>query len=120
MPTELDPSEEVASSNPGGDVEMVEGATGGGAENNGENNEGQSELPFAGEGEEAVDVRPTFVDYLRSPIVTLSIGPDSGTVLTAHQALLEQSTYFKEACANFTSDGVRCSALMALWRSSVV
>ena len=33
-------------------------------------------------------------------------GPE-GTVLTAHQALLEQSPYFKEACAGFTDGSVR-------------
>lgn len=120
MPAELEASEDVSSTNPGGDVEMIEGGDETNNNNNnneendgGNNNEDQSELPFAGE--EEVQARPTFVDYLKSPMVTLAIGPEAGTVLTAHQALLEQSPYFKEACAGFTDGSVRTLSMLP-WR----
>ncbi|KAH6654296.1 hypothetical protein BKA67DRAFT_274554 [Truncatella angustata] len=85
-----------------GDVEMDDEA-GGAIENaNG------SELPFAGgaEAEPEAEKRPEFIDYLKSPVVTLLVG-NSGieTILTAHQALLLQSPYFVEACAAFSNDG---------------
>ncbi|KAF6225003.1 hypothetical protein HO133_010198 [Letharia lupina] len=44
--------------------------------------------------------RVTFVDYLKSPIVTLHIGSgDAATQLTAHQALLVKSPFFADAIA---------------------
>lgn len=91
--------------NPAADVEMGEGA---GAEDEGAAD--QTELPFAGE-ETVVEPEPEparvpFVDYLTSPIVTLIVGKDSSeTILTAHQALLTLSPYFKGVCDNFTDDG---------------
>lgn len=95
--------------NPGADVEMTEGGageeeTGAAAATNG------SELPFAEDGpEEPVAPRTTFLQYLGSPIVTLLIGSgDSETILTAHQGLLTQSTFFAEACAEFADDGSVC------------
>ena len=104
------PAEEVESSagledspaNAGGDVEMAEGAdpttaAKGTTENGGE-------LPFAEE--EVADARPTFMSYLMSPIINLSIGPpEANASLSAHQALLEQSPYFVEVCKNFVDDG---------------
>lgn len=67
-----------------------------------------SELPFTGE-ETVVEpevARVPFIDYLSSPIVTLIVGSSgSETVLTAHQALLTQSPYFKDECDAFTDDG---------------
>ncbi|KAI9675384.1 MAG: hypothetical protein M1817_001288 [Caeruleum heppii] len=46
--------------------------------------------------------RIAFVDYLRSPIVTLCVGSGSGkTSLTAHKALLEHSPWFQDQCASF-------------------
>jgi hypothetical protein len=66
----------------------------------GENGE---ELPFA-DGD-VTEPRTTFLSYLMSPVVTLIIGQENQTLLAAHQALLEQSPYFKAACANFVDDG---------------
>src|SRR3954471_24531596 len=85
----------------GADVEMAETAGEEGATHaNG------SELPFAEAGpEDPPTPRTSFVQYLSTPIVTLLIGSgDSETVLTAHQGLLSQSTYFAEQCAEFTDD----------------
>ncbi|KFA62496.1 hypothetical protein S40285_08064 [Stachybotrys chlorohalonatus IBT 40285] len=64
---------------------------------------GSELLPFAeGVLEEA---RPNFISYLASPIVTLLVGKGEPTVLAAHQALLMQSPYFREACKSFVEDG---------------
>ncbi|KAG5931567.1 hypothetical protein E4U53_001701 [Claviceps sorghi] len=50
--------------------------------------------------------RVTFMSYLASPVVTLVVGQDdSQTLLTAHQALLEKSPYFKDICRQFVDDG---------------
>ena len=88
--------------NPGGDVEMTEGApAASGAADGGENT---GDLPFAEGGE--VDPRPTFISYLASPVVTLIVGSgENETILSAHQGLLVQSPFFAEACAAFTNDG---------------
>ncbi|KAH9900456.1 hypothetical protein F4778DRAFT_143444 [Xylariomycetidae sp. FL2044] len=85
--------------NPGADVEMVEG--GGEAEGaTGAN----PDLPFAEGGD--VEARIPFISYLTSPVVTLLVGSgNEETILTAHQALLLQSPYFADACAAFTDDG---------------
>ncbi|KAM0334445.1 hypothetical protein ACHAQA_001472 [Verticillium albo-atrum] len=54
----------------------------------------------------APEPRATFISYLMSPVVTLLIGSrDNESILTAHQALLVQSPFFKEACAQFSDDG---------------
>lgn len=85
--------------NSGADLEMAEGGAADG-----------SELPYAGE-ETVVEVDPEparipFIDYLSSPIVTLIVGSgDKETILTAHQALLALSPYFKDQFANFSDDG---------------
>lgn len=98
-----DITDDTTSVNPNADVEMGEGA---GGEDEGAAD--QTELPFAGE-ETVVEPEPArvpFVDYLSSPIVTLIVGKDdSETILTAHQALLAISPYFKGLCDNFTDDG---------------
>jgi hypothetical protein len=60
--------------------------------------------------EEAMDVEPaqartTYIDYLKSHIITLLVGQgDEQALLTAHQALLVTSPWFKEACDRFTND----------------
>ena len=94
---------EDAPANPGADVEMAEGA----ADEETAAHANGSELPFAEEGpEDAVAPRTTFVQHLASPIVTLLVGSsDTETILTAHQGLLTQSTFFAEACADFADDG---------------
>ncbi|OAX77134.1 hypothetical protein ACJ72_08571, partial [Emergomyces africanus] len=47
----------------------------------------------------------TFIEYLRSPIVELVVGTgEEQTTLTAHQAILTTSPYFKNAVTQFTSD----------------
>ncbi|KAK6077848.1 hypothetical protein SCUP234_01009 [Seiridium cupressi] len=82
----------------GGDVDMGEAAPE-------DTNDG--ELPFA-EGAEVPEVekRKEFIDYLRSPVVTLLVGTGADVaILTAHQALLAQSPFFAEACAAFSDDG---------------
>lgn len=92
-----------AESNPSADVEMAEGAEGqaeGQTEATGDN----TELPFAGD--DAIEAPPSFVSFLASPIINLSIGPaEAPTSLTAHQALLAQSPYFAEVCKSFVDDG---------------
>lgn len=100
---EVDPSTlgDDSPANTGGDVEMVEGTE---ATAEGDGND-HSELPFAEEGA-TPDAKPTFISYLMSPIVNLSIGaPEENASLSAHQALLEQSPYFAEICSNFVDDG---------------
>ena len=89
---------------PGTDVEMVEG----GEEAPAAEANGPSDLPFAEEGPEDAPAVPrtTFIQYLASPVVTLLVGRgDTETILTAHQALLTQSPFFAEACAEFADDG---------------
>ncbi|GAW19116.1 hypothetical protein ANO14919_086000 [Xylariales sp. No.14919] len=86
------------STNPGGDVDMAEGAEGEVADTEG------VVLPFAEGGES--EPRPTFISYLTSPVVTLIVGnAENETILTAHQALLVQSPFFADACAAFADDG---------------
>jgi hypothetical protein len=47
--------------------------------------------------------RVTFLDYLKSPMVELSVGSGaSATTLSAHEAILVKSPWFKEKCASFT------------------
>lgn len=100
-----DMTDEPTAVNPGADVEMAEG---GGADEAGAAE--RSELPFAGE-ETVVEPEPEskrvpFIDYLRSPVVTLIVGSGKNeTILTAHQALLTQSPHFENLCNNFTDDG---------------
>ncbi|ROT36161.1 hypothetical protein SODALDRAFT_394035 [Sodiomyces alkalinus F11] len=56
--------------------------------------------------DKAPEPRATFLNYLTSPVVTLLVGQDgTETILTAHQALLAKSPFFKEACAQFSDDG---------------
>ncbi|KAF9875317.1 hypothetical protein CkaCkLH20_07137 [Colletotrichum karsti] len=103
MADEFNPDVEIAeeaSANPGGDVEMAEGAEGG-------DNANAEELPFPEGGEtDPVEPRTTFVSYLSSPVVTILVGAaETEAILTAHQALLVQSPFFKEACAQFSDDG---------------
>lgn len=94
--------------NPGGDVEMVEGTEG--AEDDGEgggNNENGGDLPFADA--DIVEPRTTFLSYLMSPVVTLLVGEgEEQVVLSAHQALLAQSPFFDEATKSFVEDGSVC------------
>ncbi|OAA71820.1 BTB/POZ fold domain containing protein [Akanthomyces lecanii RCEF 1005] len=51
------------------------------------------------------ETRPSFIEYLSSPVVTLLVGQDAQTVLTAHQALLSKSPYFAQVCQAFIEDG---------------
>ncbi|OAQ96163.1 hypothetical protein LLEC1_02112 [Akanthomyces lecanii] len=53
----------------------------------------------------AAETRPSFIEYLSSPVVTLLVGQDAQTVLTAHQALLSKSPYFEQVCQAFIEDG---------------
>lgn len=86
----------------GGDevVEVEAGATVG--EQNGD---GENGLPVPDEEDEAIPARVTYLDHLKSPIVELAIGRDDDQILlTAHQALLVQSPFFENACAQFDSN----------------
>ncbi|CAG8979195.1 hypothetical protein HYALB_00000331 [Hymenoscyphus albidus] len=54
---------------------------------------------------EEVPARVTYIDYLRSPVVSLLVGQgDEQALLTAHQALLVQSPWLAESCAKFSDD----------------
>lgn len=79
------------------DTEMAETTTAEG--------DASAALPFAEGVEEEESARQTFMSYLMSPVVSLLVGAEGGGVLTAHQALLEKSPYFKDACAAFAEDG---------------
>lgn len=94
------PDESV--SNPAADVDMGETGEAGDAE--GDVAGDDTELPFADE--DIVPPRPTFASYLASPIVSLVIGSEAPSILSAHQALLEQSPFFAAACTSFTDDAV--------------
>ncbi|KFY87189.1 hypothetical protein V500_07117 [Pseudogymnoascus sp. VKM F-4518 (FW-2643)] len=84
----------------GGD-EVVEVA----ATDGDKNTDGEKDQEIADEEEEQVPARVTYVDHLRSPIVELTVGQDdTKTILSAHQALLVQSPFFEDACAQFSSD----------------
>jgi len=88
--------------------EIVEGGSGADVEMDGADEEANGRvLPFAEEGPDDPDKpRSSFISYLTSPVVTLMVGTgDSGTVLTAHQALLMSSPFFGAACADFADDG---------------
>lgn len=62
-------------------------------------------LPFQEEAMDDVPPRTTYVDYLKSPVIGLLVGQgDEQALLTAHQALLTISPWFKEACDKFSSD----------------
>lgn len=94
---------EDSPANPGADVEMGEGL----GEDDTTAVAGRSEILNEGEGEEeAAPERTSFISYLTSPVVTLIVGTgETETILTAHQALLVLSPFFKEACAQFSDDG---------------
>lgn len=93
--------EEAPASTAGGDVEMVEGTEAAEVTEVQETVDA-AEMPFAEEN--IVDPKTTFVSYLMSPVVSLTIGSEFPTVLTAHQALLTQSPYFSDACKDFADD----------------
>jgi hypothetical protein len=55
--------------------------------------------------EEAPPPRVTYIDHLKSPIVTLLVGQgEEQAILTAHENLLIQSPWFAETCAKFSSE----------------
>ncbi|KAK3357974.1 hypothetical protein B0T25DRAFT_540671 [Lasiosphaeria hispida] len=97
-------NEEVLEDAPAADIEMAKGA--GGDDETAANANG-AELPFAENGpDDPPAPRVGFLQYLASPMVTLLIGSgDTETILTAHQGLLTQSTYFAEAHAKFSDNG---------------
>lgn len=67
------------------------------------NDDREKDQEIADEEEEQTAPRVTYVDRLKSPIVELIVGQDdTKTILSAHQALLVQSPFFEEACAQFT------------------
>lgn len=86
------------------DVDMVENAAGENAagDDNTMNSDETDGMPFA---QEEVEQPTTFMSYLASPIVTLIVGNESQTTLSAHQALLCKSPYFKTICDAFTEEG---------------
>lgn len=87
----------------GGD-EVVEVVATTATTTDGDNN-GDGEKDQEIEEEEAIPARVTYVDHLKSPIVEITVGQDdSKVVLSAHQALLVQSPFFDDACAQFSPD----------------
>ncbi|KAH6898163.1 hypothetical protein B0T10DRAFT_555502 [Thelonectria olida] len=105
------PSEEQSYDNmagetaPGADVEMTESAEptqGADADDDADGTE-----KALVEAEQEPEPRVTFASYLMSPVVTLVVGSseEGPSVLTAHQALLTQSPYFRELCGAFVDDG---------------
>lgn len=94
---------EDSPANPGADVEMAEGL----GEDDTTAVAGRSEILNEGDAdEEPAPARPSFISYLTSPVVTLIVGTgETETILTAHQALLSLSPFFKDACAQFSDDG---------------
>ena len=94
---------EDSPANPGADVEMAEGL----GEDDTTAVAGRSEIFNEGEAEEEpVPARTSFISYLTSPVVTLIVGAgEDETILTAHQALLVLSPFFRDACAQFSDDG---------------
>lgn len=69
------------------------------------NGDGEKDQEIADQAEEQIPARVTYVDHLKSPIVELTVGQDdTKDILSAHQALLVQSPFFEEACAQFTPD----------------
>ncbi|EEQ83481.1 hypothetical protein RJZ56_007190 [Blastomyces dermatitidis] len=49
-----------------------------------------------------------YIEYLKSPIVELVVGRgEDQTTLTAHEAILTASPFFRDAVAQFTGDGPR-------------
>ncbi|KAJ9630878.1 hypothetical protein H2203_001405 [Taxawa tesnikishii (nom. ined.)] len=87
-----------------GDVKMQDTAETGAAQNG--DDAGEAEPSGLEDIEVDEEPAPTsFLDYLRSPIVELTIGTgDEAVTLSAHQALLVQSPFFRDACAQFSSD----------------
>lgn len=87
-----------------GDVEM-QGGDGADVMEVGETGADDAPGEDVGEDETAAEAekpaaRITFVDYLKSPIITLHIGSGDGAAqLTAHQALLIKSPFFVDAIA---------------------
>ncbi|KPM42632.1 hypothetical protein AK830_g3917 [Neonectria ditissima] len=54
---------------------------------------------------EVAEPRVTFASYLQSPVISLVVGSDiSQTVLTAHQALLVKSPYFRAICDSWVDE----------------
>lgn len=99
---ELIPADTPADVEMGGDVPVVEieaGVTG-------EPDSGEGDgMPFQGEPMEEISARTTYIDYLKSPIISLLVGQgDEQALLTAHQALLVRSPWFADACAKFSDD----------------
>ena len=67
--------------------------------------EDENGLPFQEESLEDAPTRVTFIDYLKSPVISLLVGQgDEQALLTAHQALLVASPWFAEACARFSNN----------------
>lgn len=52
-----------------------------------------------------VPSRITYIQYLKSPMITLLVGHgEDQALLTAHEALLTQSPWFAETCAKFSNE----------------
>lgn len=70
---------------------------------------GENGLPFQDDPMDEAPARVTYIDYLRSPVIGLLVGQgDEQALLTAHQALLVQSPWFADACANFSEEVSVC------------
>lgn len=89
---------------PSGDVEM-EGTAAAGDETPYEKGPVEDAETTVIQEDPVAEARPSFIEYLSSPIVTLLVGQEAQTVLTAHQALLTKSPYFEQLCQSFVDDG---------------
>ncbi|PBP18694.1 hypothetical protein BUE80_DR010338 [Diplocarpon rosae] len=104
---ELIPGDNAADVEMSGDVPNVEIDAGAAIETEAAavDEVGDDGLPFQGEPMEDVIARPTYVDYLKSPVIRLLVGQGhEQALLTAHQGLLTRSPWFADACAKFSDD----------------
>ena len=110
--TETIPDDEAGDVEMGGEEVVIEIDAVGRLAENGEAE--QDELPFQGEDVGDPITRVSYVDYLKSPIISLLVGQgDEQALLTAHQALLVTSPWFAEHCARFSNDVSVCRVQIA-------
>ncbi|KAL8689935.1 MAG: hypothetical protein Q9218_004513, partial [Villophora microphyllina] len=102
-----EPEVRIGGTDPGdeGDVEMQGGDDGAEVSEVAETGAGQDGTTGAAADEEEKPAqRVTFVDYLKSPMISLLIGTGtSQTQLSAHKALLTRSPFFSEKLASSNS-----------------
>jgi hypothetical protein len=104
--SELFPSDDLSTQ----DVEMATGqpaaeTSADPAEHWEQTENAENGLPFPDGAEEEAPSRITYIQYLKSPVVTLLVGHgEDQALLTAHEALLTQSPWFAVTCAKFNHE----------------